>query len=449
LEPQPLTVSRTGFLGLSGYHWLVVAAGWAGWGFDVFDALLFNFVAPNCIPALLHLPPGSPAAHAATVFWTGAITSLLLLAWAAGGVVFGWIADRIGRRRALFATIALYAAGTGMCALVNSLWQLVLYRTIAGLGIGGEWGVGAALVAESVPEHRRIEAGVIMQTASPLGAALATAVNYQIAGVWLANQPQSSWRYVFLAGLLPVLVALGVRLFVRESASWEASRARTAPSTPRELFAPAMAANTLSGFFVAVVAILTWWACNAFIPLLGSTLAHERARSLGLAGAAAQLLVAAWQAHASNAFNLGGLCGALAAVPLARALGRRAMFVAYFLFSAAALLVTFGIGFTPETRLAMLFAVGVGVFGIFGAFTFYLPELFPARLRATGAGFCYNIGRILAAGGPFVVGLLSAMAGGSSGAITRILFWVALVPLTAALLGRFLIVETRGRTLPA
>jgi MFS family permease len=198
--PQPLTVSRTGFLGLSGYHWLVVAAGWAGWGFDVFDALLFNFVAPNCIPAVLHLPPGSPAAHAATVFWTSAITSLLLLAWAAGGVVFGWIADRSGRRRALFATIALYAAGTAMCALVSSLWQLVLYRTIAGLGIGGEWGIGAALVAESVPEHRRIEAGVIMQTASPLGAALATAVNYQIAGVWFANQPQSSWRYVFPRG---------------------------------------------------------------------------------------------------------------------------------------------------------------------------------------------------------------------------------------------------------
>jgi MFS family permease len=200
---------------------------------------------------------------------------------------------------------------------------------------------------------------------------------------------------------------------------------------------------------LVALGVLTWWACNAFIPLLGSTLAHERARSLGLAGAAAQLLVAAWQAHAANAFNLGGLCGALAAVPLARALGRRAMFVAYFLFSAAALLVTFGVGFTPETRLAMLFAVGVGVFGIFGAFTFYLPELFPARLRATGAGFCYNIGRILAAGGPFVVGLLSAMAGGSSSAITRILFWVALVPLTAALLGRFLIVETGGRTLPA
>jgi MFS family permease len=444
----PLHPAR-GLLGLSGYHWLVIAAGWAGWGFDVFDALLFNFVAPNCIPYLLHLPAGSREAHESTVFWTGAITSILLVSWAAGGVLFGWIADRIGRKRALFGTITLYALGTGLCALVGSLWQLILCRTVAGLGIGGEWGIGAALVAESVPENRRIEAGVIMQTASPLGLVLAGAVNYQIAGVWMVNHPESSWRYVFLAGLLPVLAALVVRLFLRESTQWQASRARTAPSSPRELFAPDMRAATVSGFFVAVIAILTWWGCNAFIPLLGSTLAHEHAHAAGLAGSAARELAAAWQARASNAFNLGGLMGAFAAVPLARLLGRRPMFIVYFLFSAAAIFVTFGADLTPSTRLAMLFTVGAGVFGIFGAFTFYLPELFPARLRATGAGFCYNTGRILAAGGPFAVGMLSAMAGGSSTALMHILLWFALVPLIAAVVARFLIVETRGRTLSA
>jgi MFS family permease len=440
--------ARRGILGLSGYHWLVIAAGWAGWGFDVFDALLFNFVAPNCIPVLLHLPPGSADAHEAAVFWTGAITSTLLVSWAAGGVLFGWIADRIGRKRALFATISLYALGTALCALVGSLWQLILCRTVAGLGIGGEWGIGAALVAEGVPENRRIEAGVIMQTASPLGLVLASAVNYQIAGVWLVNHPESSWRYVFLAGLLPVLAAFVVRFFLRESTRWQESRARTAPSSPRELFAPGMRAATISGFFVAVVAILSWWGCNAFIPLLGSTLAHEHARAAGLGGPAAGELAAAWQAHASNAFNLGGLVGALAAVPLARLLGRRPMFVAYFLFSAAAIFVTFGADLPAPSRLAMLFAVGAGVFGVFGAFTFYLPELFPARLRATGAGFCYNTGRILAAAGPFAVGLLSAMAGGSSTALMHIMLWFALVPLFAAIVARPLIVETRGRQLP-
>ena len=449
MDPQPLSVPRGGFLGLSGYHWLVIAAGWAGWGFDVFDAVLFNFVAPDCIPALLHLPRGSHAAHQAAVFWTGAITSILLVTWALGGVLFGWVADRVGRKRALFATIALYAAGTGLCALVTNIGQLIACRVIAGLGIGGEWGIGAALVAEAVPEGRRVEAGVIMQTASPLGVVLASAANYQIAGVWFAADPHSSWRYVFLAGLLPVLVALGVRLFLRESAHWTASRAGARPPTPRELFAPGLRAATLSGVFAAVIAVLSWWACNAFIPLLGRTLAAEHAVRAGLAPAAAALLAATWQAHASNAFNLGGLLGAFAAVPLARGLGRRPMFMAYFLFSALALLLTFGLQLTAQTRLAMLFMVGAGVYGIFGAFTFYLPELFPARLRATGAGFCYNIGRILAAAGPFVVGLVSAMAGGSSAALMRVLFWLALVPLTAALVARLAIVETRGRSLPA
>ena len=448
MDTRPLAASDTGFLGLSGYHWLVIAAGWAGWGFDVFDALLFNFVAPNAIPALLHLTPGSAAAHTATVFWTGAVTSILLLSWAAGGVLFGWIADRIGRKRALFATIALYAVGTGLCALVGSLWQLILCRTISGLGIGGEWGIGAALVAEGVPENRRVAAGVIMQTSSPLGLLVATAVNYQIAGVWLVNHPQSSWRFVFLAGFLPILVALAVRLFLRESSQWQQSRARTEPSTPRELFTPGVRAATLSGFFVAVIAVVSWWGCNAFVPLLGSTLAHEHALDVGLAGAQAQHLAAAWQARASNAFNVGGLLGALAALPLARVLGRRPMLIVYFLFSALAMFLTFGLALTPETRLTMLFTVGAGVFGVFGVFTFYLPELFPARLRATGAGFCYNVGRVLAAGGPFVVGVLSAAAGGSSTAIVRILFWLALVPLTAALAARFLVVETRGRPLP-
>ncbi len=153
---------RTTVLGMSGYHWLVIAAGWAGWGFDVFDALLFNFVAPNCVPVLLHLPLGSPEAREATVYWTGAITSILLIGWAVGGVLFGWVADRIGRKRALFATIALYAAGTALCALATNIWELVAFRALASLGIGGEWGIGATLVAETVPENRRIEAGVIL-----------------------------------------------------------------------------------------------------------------------------------------------------------------------------------------------------------------------------------------------------------------------------------------------
>jgi MFS family permease len=449
VQTGPLTGSQAGFLGLSAYHWLVIAAGWAGWGFDVYDAVLFNFVARNCIPALLHLPPDSPAARSAVVFWNGVITSTLLVSWALGGFLFGWIADRIGRKRALFVTIALYALGTGACALVGNLAQLILCRTLTALGIGGEWAIGAALVAEAVPESRRVEAGVIMQTGSPLGVVLAGAANYLISGVWFAGEPQIAWRYVFLAGLLPVLLALLVRVFLRESEQWQASRARSAPPAPRELFAPAMRAATLGGLFAAAVAILTWWGCNAFVPLLGASLSAHEALAHGLAPPQAQALAAAWQAHASNAFNLGGLVGTFAAIPLALRLGRRPMFIVYFLWSALALFATFGLPLEAYTRLSLLFLVGAGVYGVFGAFTFYLPELFPVRIRATGAGFCYNTGRVLAALGPLVIGWVTSAAGGSAAALMQVLVWLGAVPLAAAVLAHFLIVETRGRALPA
>jgi MFS family permease len=442
------SANRATVLGFSSYHWLVIAAAWAGWGFDVFDALLFNFVAPNCVPVLLRLPLGSPAAREATVFWTGAITSILLIGWAAGGVLFGWVADRIGRKRALFATITMYAAGTALCALATNIWELIAFRALASLGIGGEWGIGATLVAEAVPEARRVEAGVLLQTSSPLALVLASVVNYEIAGVWLANTPESSWRYVFLAGLAPVALAFTVRIFIRESEQWTAQRSRNIRATPQELFRSDMVALTVSGMVVAVTAVLTWWACNAFLPILGATMASEYGSQAGLSPDATRVLAEAFKGEASRAFNFGGLLGALAAVPLARLLGRRPMFVAYFLFSAAALFATFGLDLQPGARLLMLYLVGAGVFGVFGAFPFYLPELFPAPLRATGAGFCYNIGRVFAALGPFVVGVISASAGGSSAVIIHTLFWLGLIPLAAAASARFFIVETRDKALP-
>src|SRR6201999_1133990 len=119
----------------------------------------------------------------------------------------------------------------------------------------------------------------------------------------------------------------------------------------------------------------------------------------------------------------------------------------YFLYSAVMLFVTFGLDLPPALRLAMLFFVGVGVFGVFGALPFFLPELFPARLRAMGSGFCYNIGRLVAAGGPVLVGLISARAGGSSAVLTNTLVWVGAIPLLAALTARLYIVETRSQPL--
>jgi MFS family permease len=440
-QVSPQGSGRT-FWEMNGYQWMVVLAAWLGWGFDVFDGLLFNYVAPNCVPTLLGLTIGSPEAKAATLKWTGFLTSLLLIGWAVGGILFGKLADRIGRTHTLMLTMVLYAIGTSLCAAATNLWMLALFRVIASLGIGGEWAAGAAMVAETVPDKRRVEAGAILYSSAPFGLFLATFVNFRIAGVWMKDTPEVSWRFVFLCGLLPALVAFLVRFFLKEPEKWQQASAAK-PAALRELFSPEHLPATRSGFLMALIALIGWWSCNAFIPVVSTGLAQATAATQGLDRLATLALVEKWKSLATNAFNWGGLLGTLLTVPAAKYLGRRTMFGTYYLLSGAAILATFGLDLQPEVRLSMYFLIGLTVFGVFGAFTYYLPELFPTRLRGTGAGFCYNTGRILASIGPILVGLIAAQGTGTA---IKTLFYVGFVPLVGL---AFLpwVIETRGRTL--
>jgi MFS family permease len=434
-------------LDMNGYQWTVLAAAWLGWGFDAFDAILFNFVAPNCVPTLLGLAIGSPAAKSATLLWTGVLTSLLLVGWAAGGILFGKVADHIGRTRTLRLTMLIYAIGTAACALAPNLLVLALFRAVASLGIGGEWAAGAAMVAEVVPERRRVEAGALLYTAAPLGLFLATFVNFQVAGSLLKADPELSWRFVFLAGLIPAAIALVVRRFVREPERWR-SAAGVAAARPRlrELFDREHRALTRSGFLMAMIVLVTWWSCNAFIPVVWTDLAQATAKTRSLDRAATLALVEHWKAVATNYFNVGGLLGTLLTVPVAKLLGRRQMFAIYFAGAAASILLAFGLELAPETRLAMYFPIGLTIFGVFGSFTYYLPELFPTRLRGTGAGFCYNAGRVIAAGGTALVGSIAAKGANSLTSALAALFFVGFVPLVGLLFLPWTI-ETRGRPL--
>jgi MFS family permease len=425
-------------------QWTVLFAAWLGWGFDVFDGLLFNYVAPNCVPSLLGLPLGSPEAKAATLWWTGLLTSVLLLGWAVGGVVFGHLADRLGRTRTLLLTMALYSLGTAMCAAAPNIWVLLVCRIIASLGIGGEWAAGASMVAEVVPEHRRVEAGAILYSSAPVGLFLATWVTWYIQGVAMPGQPEVAWRYVFLCGLIPAAVALWVRMFVDEPARWK--EVAIEPPALREIFAPAYLGRTLSGLGLALVALLMWWSCNAFIPLVAKGLAGVEAAARGWSGEEATRLGESWVATATNSFNLGGLVGTFATVPVAKRLGRRVMFGGYFLASAAAIAATFGADVSGESRLYLYFFIGLAVFGVFGSFTYYLPELYPTRLRATGAGFCYNAGRVVAAVGPFVVGSVASRGVDALQASMNLLFWVSVVPLAGLALLPW-VTETRDHAL--
>ena len=426
-SPGPPGKHWGSLLGLTRYQWLVLFAAWLGWGFDVFDGLLFNFVAPICVPNLLGFDPGDPAAKEATMFWTATLSSLLLLGWAVGGVVFGKLTDRIGRTRTLLLTMLTYALGTAACAFAPNLWVLALFRFVASLGIGGEWAAGASLVAETMPKDKRILGGALLYTSAPIGLFLATFVNdvftRQLDSI--AADPSLSWRAVFLTGLIPAAVAMLIRLGVKEPEHWTPS-GRT---ELRELFTPALRRRTLGGLAMAVIALVTWWSCSVFIPIIASFLAADTSTDAATLAARKTEFITL----GTTMFNVGGLVGTLITVPIALRWGRRPMFAIYFSGATLALFATFGLPMAAIDRLLMLGAVGLTVFGIFGAFSFYLPELFPMRLRGTGAGFCYNAGRVITAVFPFAVGVIVRSGANPLSVLT----WVAAAPLVGLVLLAF------------
>jgi len=437
--------SRATLLDMDRYQWMVLFAAWLGWGFDIFDSLLFNFVAPTCVPVLLGIPFGTPAAAAATLRWTGILTSLLLIGWAAGGIIFGRIADRLGRTRTLLLTMTMYSIGTAACALAPNMATLILFRIIASLGIGGEWVCGAAMVAEIVPEKRRVDAGALLYSAAPTGLFLATFLVYEIQGVYFRTVPEVAWRYVFLTGLIPAAVTLVVRLMIREPERWTHAVERARPATVAELFTPAYRWLTFSGSAMAMINLLVWWSVNAFIPVVAVGLANRA--STGSSSVSVTVLAEQWKALATNAFGLGTMIGVLLTIPAAKYLGRRNMYIVYFLGGALSIMAAFGLPLSPQARLYMYFPIGVTVWGITASFAFYLPELFPTRLRGTGSGFCFNLGRFVAAAGPFVVGGIAARGANALDSAMQALFYCGWIPLIGLLLMPW-VIETKGRALP-
>jgi MFS family permease len=434
--PSTDKLGRTLLWGMSGYQWLVLFAAWLGWGFDVFDALLFNFVSNKCIPDLLGLAHGTDEARAAATRWTGILSSLLLLGWALGGIGFGRVTDRLGRTRTLLVTMLIYSAATAACAFAHNIWVFTFFRFIASLGIGGEWAAGASLVAETVPENRRVQAGALLYSSSPLGVLLATFVtDFVIRGVaGISDNPTYGWRAVFLTGLVPAAFAFLIRLKVKEPEVWVDKQAAASRARIRDLFTPAWRRVTIGGVSLAVISLLSWWSVNAFVPQFAALLIPGRAEQ-------AKFNAGLW-------FNFGGIIGTFLTIPLA-ALGRRVLFMVYFLFTAVAILAAFRLPVAPEVRLGLLTFTGLGTYGLCAVFAFYLPELFPTRLRGTGSGFCYNAGRVLAAMGPFAVAYAVRSAGNADD-LARTISWSAVFPLVGiAILGAGLGQETKHRSLSA
>ena len=400
---------------------LVVA--WLGWIFDSMDATIYNLVLTPALRDLL-APRNSPE----EIGWYGGIIlAVFLFGWAIGGVVFGMLADHIGRARTLVITILIYAVFTGLAGLSNSWWELGIYRFLTALGIGGEWAAGATLVAEVWPERLRVKGAGLLQSAWGAGYFLA-------AGLYLLLSSYS-WRVMFFAGLAPALVAMLARMKVREPERWKEAKAKgERRPTLWSLFAPEHRRDTLVGSALAFTAVFGLWGATNWTPSLVREMIERAGRD------AAQ--TARMVSYAVMSLNAGAIAGYFAFPPIAEWIGRRAAFLVMMLGAAASLPATFLLPDSYATVLMTLPVLGFFTNGLFSGFPVYLPELYPTRMRATGAGFCFNAGRILAASGPFLTGYLVVHLGTFARAASSIA--VAYVLGTAALLFAR---ETKGKPL--
>jgi MFS family permease len=406
---------------------IVLLAAFLGWMFDGLEMGLFPLIAR---PALLQMQQaqGLQISDSFVGEWMGYVTAAFLLGAAAGGVVFGWLGDKIGRVRAMAASILCYSAFTGAIYFATEPWHLAVARFVAALGMGGEWSLGVALVMEIWPEkHRPLMAGII-GAASNVGFAL-------IAVVGMSFQVTvDSWRWVALVGAAPAVLTFLILLFVPESEKWRAAvKSSTTKIRPlSEVLSPPLLKYTLIAIMLSSIALIGTWGSVQWLPLWADKMAGATNSSA--------------KAYTGFASALGAIVGCLLGAWFGGFVTRR---VGYFLLCLGSLVACGWLfrGFESygASFLAMTFVVGGLTAAFYGWLPLYLPELFPTRVRATGQGLSYNAGRILAAVGALYGGQLVSNFGGSyarAGAIITLIYLVGMVFIWVA-------PETKGKPLPA
>jgi predicted MFS family arabinose efflux permease len=382
-----MSETSEGLRSLSPRQWKSGIAAWLGWLFDGLDMHLYTIVAAPFLAQLLHVASATAPEVKATSSW---IQASFLVGWALGGGFFGRLGDRIGRSRSLSLTILTYAIFTGLASVAQTWWQLLIFRFIAALGIGGEWAVGSALLSETWPKKWRGWIAAVLQTGVNLGVLLATLTTYLMAG---------HERYVFLVGVLPALMVFWIRRHVPEPDEWHAARSETEREPGiADLFRGPVRRTTLLVIAVCAASLSGWWAFQFW------NLQHLRS----LPEVQAMTPVEVGQLTSKTfAWIIGvSILGNFFAGWLARLLGYRRGIALMFLGFFVATFLTYLVPRDLPSLLPLLPCIGF-FSGVFGLFTMYLPPLFPTLLRTTGAGFCYNIGRIFAAAGTVFFGLVS------------------------------------------
>jgi MFS family permease len=407
LSPASADGEVTRLRDLSPQQWKSGVAAWLGWLFDGLDMNLYMLVATPFVAELLGI-----ADERVVDSYSSWIQAAFLIGWALGGGFFGRIADRLGRSRALMLTILTYALFTGLSFFAQTWWQLLIFRFIAALGIGGEWAVGSALLSETWPRRWRPWMAAVLQTGVNLGYMLALLANFLLAGF-----PP---RYLFLVGVLPAFLVLWIRRAVPEPEEWRGAKRLAADAEPgfRELFRGPVRRTTVLTLAVCALALTGHWAFLYWnvqlLPRLPEVSEWSKAEKRQLVS---QVML--W-------ITLVSIAGNFLAAMLARWLRYRRAIACLCLAYCLSMLATYAVPRDHEQLMYGLVAIGLCQ-GVFALFTMYMPPLFPTLLRTTGAGFCYNFGRVVAGLGTVFFGLVAQV-----GDLRLALFYAGFLFLPAA-----------------
>lgn len=466
------------YSGITRYQWTVLIIASLGWVFDIFEGQIFVASMREAMPSLV--PEGTPEGTIAN--YNQITFGMFLLGGAFGGVLFGMLSDRIGRKRTMSITIVMYSLFTCLSAFSQEWWHMAVFRFLVAMGVGGEWAIASAFVAEVFPEKARARVSGIFHASSILGTWLAIAAATFLIGneslqemADARGMPSAPWRIGFGIGVLPALLIIWIRRSLREPESWSQAKSQAADTTAKQLghipdlFRGELLRRTLVGVTLAAVGLATFWGAHIFGKNLMLRDARQQAlqeslekdsRSGDDAGSLSadekkELLkpyeksLKRWEMLGMFLVTTGGGIGLLSFGPLCERFGRRRAFLLFHLGGLAGSLVAFQLVHGLTLQFIVLPVFGFLTLGMHAGYAIYFPELFPTRLRGTGAGFCFNFGRVIAAPILFLSGHLREVpANGGYGmsfedaaSLLCLLFLIGAVVLIFA-------PETRGERLP-
>ena len=392
----PSSSPQRWYQGITTYQWLVLLIASLGWVFDVFEGQVFVASMDELSKELL----GSQSTEGERSFYNNVSMAMFLLGGALGGVTFGVVSDRIGRARTMIITILMYSAFTCLTAFAQEWWHVAALRFLVAMGVGGEWAVASSMVAEHFPSRARAWSGAIFHSSSVFGTFLAVAV-----GVWIVNNPALGWRWAFGIGVLPALLTLWIRWQLRDAPEAVHSDRQPSEESRRarfgELFAGEHLRHLIIGVLLATIGLATFWGVHIYGKDALKNAEQRRMTAAGQDVKSSAALSSLKRTQMIGMFltTIGGGAGLLAFGPLCARLGRRPAFALYHVGGFVCGLLLFAglatASFWPIACLLPLF--GFLTLGMHAGYAIYFPELFPTRMRGGGAGFCFNVGRVLAA----------------------------------------------------